>query len=158
MTYSSLFAYPGSEARGQPDELTFLADWSDADWGKLLQHTEARRFRTGQELIRGGEADRALSIVVDGSLEVLGSNGRGRGTRRMALIDAGSVFGEIAFFDNKPRSATVRAVSDGRLLYLGFDAFEAFAAQEPELARDLLFNLGRILSVRLRQTSGFFTA
>lgn len=47
----------------------------------------------------------------------------------------------------------IRAVTDGEMLRLGFDSFEALAAREPILARDLLLDLGRILAVRLRQTT-----
>jgi hypothetical protein len=39
------------------------------------------------------------------------------------------------------------------VLTLGFAEFERFAAAEPALARDLLFALARILSLRLRNTT-----
>jgi len=63
------------------------------------------------------------------------------------------VFGEQAFFDGLPRSASVRALSDGEVRSLTREAFAVLAAREPELARALLLDLGRILSLRLRQTS-----
>jgi len=44
-------------------------------------------------------------------------------------------------------------VGDGELLRLTPDAFETFGKEEPALARDLLLALGRVLSVRFRNTS-----
>ena len=71
----------------------------------------------------------------------------------IARIGAGSVLGEQSFFDNQPRSATVWAVTEGTLLLLSFDSFSKFGEAEPALARDFLFAMGRVLSIRLRNTS-----
>ena len=68
-------------------------------------------------------------------------------------IGAGSVIGEQSFFDGLPRSAHVWAVTDGELLTLEFDDYKRFGQEEPTLARDLLFALARVLSVRLRNTT-----
>jgi len=78
--------------------------------------------------------------------------------RRLTTVDAGSVIGEQAFLDGRPRSATIRAVTDCELLRLSFEAFEVLAAREPDLARSILFDLGRILSIRLRRTSALISA
>jgi CRP-like cAMP-binding protein len=61
------------------------------------------------------------------------------------------LLGEIAFFDGGPRSATVRATTDGELLRLGIDDFERLSARHPELARALLLDLGRVLARRIRR-------
>jgi CRP-like cAMP-binding protein len=47
----------------------------------------------------------------------------------------------------------VRALTDGELRSLTPEAFEVLAAREPDLARRVLLDLGRILSLRLRATS-----
>jgi CRP/FNR family cyclic AMP-dependent transcriptional regulator len=58
--------------------------------------------------------------------------------------------GESAFLDGRPRAVTVRALTDGEVLRLSFDAFEALAARDPGLGREILLDVGRILSARLR--------
>ena len=45
------------------------------------------------------------------------------------------------------------AVTDGELLCLTNDQFKQLSDREPVLARDLLFALGRVLSLRLRNTT-----
>ena len=68
----------------------------------------------------------------------------------MSSIVEGSVFGEVAFFDRQPRSATIGALSDGSMARFTRDAFENLAAWEPVLARRILYELGHALAIRLR--------
>ena len=70
-----------------------------------------------------------------------------------------TTLGEAAFLDGTPRAVTVEAMSEGEMLRLSFEGFEALAARNPSLGRDILLDLGRILSARLRaqgeQTPGW---
>ena len=68
-------------------------------------------------------------------------------------IEPGAVIGELSFFDGGVRSAGVRAVTDCELFRLSLESFEELAARDPVLARMVLFDLGRILSLRLRHSS-----
>ena len=160
MGISSFFDYSDSETDDQPGGLALLPQWRDSDWARLLAHTAARRFGAGEVVIDAGAEERALYIVSTGVLEILAgpygpTRKDGRRPRRLALAGPGSVVGELAFFDGLPRSATVRGLTDGELLRLSLQAFEVFAARESELARELLFDLARLLSLRLRDTNAF---
>ena len=70
-----------------------------------------------------------------------------------------TTLGEGAFLDGTPRAVSVEAMSEGEMLRLSFEGFEALAARNPALGRDILLDLGRILSARLRaqgeQTPGW---
>ncbi|HYM57269.1 MAG TPA: cyclic nucleotide-binding domain-containing protein [Solirubrobacteraceae bacterium] len=68
-------------------------------------------------------------------------------------IDAPSVVGELAFFDGRPRSATLDAVTDVRVVRLDMDAFERQSAENPALGEAMLLDLARILALRLRMAS-----
>jgi len=131
-----------------------MPERSPAQWDRLLPFVERREFRAGEEVIRRGEIDRALYIVVDGSLEARVTEGRA-GKGAAVHFPTGSVIGEIGFFDGRARTATVTAVTDGEMLRLSFESFEALATSEPELAQAMLLDLGRILAIRLRQTDEF---
>jgi CRP-like cAMP-binding protein len=72
---------------------------------------------------------------------------------RVAQVGAGSVLGELAFFDGGPRSAGAWAVDDCEVAAMTLDQYSAFEQSSPALARDLLFALGRILAIRLRRTN-----
>ncbi|MGI9080091.1 MAG: Crp/Fnr family transcriptional regulator [Acidimicrobiales bacterium] len=144
----SLFDYPSGDQ--QPaEEANFLRHGSDDDWATLIKHTHNRRFRAGETVMAPGEADRALYIVTDGTLEAV-LPGRKGAYRRLSTFDPGSVIGELAFFDGQPRSALVRALTDADLARLSVESFESLAASRPALGRLILFDLGRILAGRLR--------
>jgi len=150
MDFTAFFDYPGTGEAAAAEELVFLPNASSEEWSRLLEHTEARPFRAGDIVVRQGTSEQALFIVTDGRLEVLVG---GDAPTRIATIEPGSVFGEQSFFDGKPRSASVRALADGEIRSLAVGAFEVLAAKEPALARAILFDLARILSLRLRQTT-----
>lgn len=139
-------------ALGEGDQL-LLAEWSDADWKKLLDCTTPRHFRASEVVIRRGDTERILHFVVSGSLEVGVTQVDGVTISPLARITTGSVIGEQSFFDGQPRSANVWGVTDGELLQLRLEDFTRFGHDEPALARDLLFALARVLSSRLRNTT-----
>jgi CRP/FNR family cyclic AMP-dependent transcriptional regulator len=130
-----------------------LAEWSDADWNKLLDRTKSRPFRESEVVIQRGAVDRAMHFVVAGTLEVGVTQVDGVSIAPLAKITAGGVVGEQSFFDGQPRSTNVYAISDGELLRLEYDEFVRFSEEEATLARDLLFALARVLSSRLRNTT-----
>ena len=130
-----------------------LAEWTDADWNKLLDHTHSRPFRTSEVLIHRDAIDRALHFVVAGALEVGITQVDGVSILPLAKITPGSIVGEQSFFDGQPRSTNVYAISDGELLRLEYEEFIRFSQAEPALTRDLLFAMGRVLSSRLRNTT-----
>ena len=150
MSFSSFFNYPIKDSDDEPNDYIFLPDWSNDEWGKLLKHCQTQLFERDKVVIKAGEAENSLYILTFGTLEVLMEQ-RGQ-TRRLASIQSGSVVGEQSFLDGKPRSASIRAASECQLLRLSRDSFDIFAAREPSLARAFLFDLGRILSLRLRST------
>lgn len=138
---SSYFDYPTEEPAER--SLTFLPDRGKEDWAVVLAHTETRRFSAGDVVIRAGDDDRALYLLTSGTLAVASG-------AAFRTIDAPSVVGEVAFLDGGRRSLTLVARSDGELRRLSLEAFETLAGRHPELARAMLFDLGRIVSMRLR--------
>lgn len=145
--------FAGTDSGRQAPDVLRLQHWEDAHWRKLLACTTPRPFRASEVVIQRGATDRTLHLVAAGSLEVGVIHVDGISMTSLARIGAGSILGEQSFFDNQPRSANVWAVADGVLLPLPFDAFSRFGEEEPALARDFLFALARVLSIRLRNTS-----
>src|SRR6266508_5615281 len=123
MGASSFFPYPVPSGDERPDELIFMPERSPAQWDRLLAFVERRGFRAGEDVIKRGDVDRALYIVVEGSLEARVTEGRA-GKGAAVPVPAGSVIGEIGFFDGMARSATVTALTDGAILRLSFVVFQ----------------------------------
>ena len=143
------FDYPTE--KGEPEEVTgFLAAAGDDMWTTLAEFCEVRKLRAGEVLAAEGDQDRSLLFVTSGELEATVPRGR-RGARRvLARYAAGSVVGEISFFDGAPRSASIGAVSDAEVFRLSFDSFESLCSIHPALGRRILLDLGRILATMVR--------
>jgi NADH dehydrogenase len=79
-------------------------------------HTGVMRelYETGQVIIREGDIGRSMYLIQSGSVEVL-SHGPD-GEKQLAVLSAGSHFGEIAVLQNVRRTATVRALEPVTLL------------------------------------------
>ena len=154
----SFFDYPNEPPASPGNDGLLLADASDEEWATLLAHTRTRRFSPGDAIVTAGAADQSLYLVLEGQLEVLAApTGRGRRGRRLASVAAGSVIGELSFFDGGGRSALVRAVTPAVLAEMSRSEFDALAVANPDLARRLLLDLGRILAQRLRAVQGTAT-
>lgn len=144
-------ALPAAAEPAGSRETSFLADCSDEDWRRIGQYCVQRRFEAGEEIVRQGEVDRSLVIVLSGSLDLTVTGGRA--LQSLEIIEAPSVVGEVSFFDAGPRSATLRARTSGELLRLSFDDFEALSAASPSIGRMILLDAGRIVALRLRRTT-----
>ena len=130
-----------------------LPGWRGQDWKRLFQFTSVRSVTPGDALIRHGEPDQTLYFVLRGKLEVIVRSNDGMSMGRMALVGAGSVLGELAFFDGGPRSAGAWAVDECEVAAMSPDQYAAFDKVNPALAHELLFALGRLLANRLRRTN-----
>lgn len=155
MDASAFFRYPNAGPARADAAMTLLRNATDEDWRRLLAHTTTRRFIAGEWLITEGTVDNALYFLGEGELEVLMPRSRTGGPRRLALVRPGSVVGEQSFLDGLPRSTSIRACSHGEAIRLSRENFMVFSARDPVLARDLLLDLGRVVSLRLRETTRF---
>jgi CRP/FNR family transcriptional regulator, cyclic AMP receptor protein len=128
------------------EDLLFMPDATASDWAQVFAHAEPFDFEPGDEIVRAGERERALYLLVEGRLGVRVPSA----AERLKAIDAPSVVGELSFVDGEPRSATLEGLSAGTVVRLDMDGFERLAAAEPVLARRFLLDLARVLAARLR--------
>ena len=148
----SLFDYENVNTnQNNLEEITLLGGLSENDWSRVLKILETRQFKEGEYLIRAGDKDDSFYILTSGQVDVVINSDGGESV--LASISEGSVFGEIAFFDGLPRSATIRAQSQGSAVRVTRQNFDTLAAWEPKIARTMLYDLGRILAMRLRWTT-----
>ena len=150
--YVEVFQRNAGDTSASGDYL-LLPGWGAIEWRKLIATTTPRPFKASEIIIQRGVDDQMLYFVAAGALEVGVTYVDGISISPLAKIGAGSVAGEQSFFDGQPRSANVWATADGELLCLSRDRYHDLAKEEPALVRELIFALGRILSLRLRNTS-----
>ncbi|MBT3221024.1 MAG: cyclic nucleotide-binding domain-containing protein [Proteobacteria bacterium] len=102
------------------------------------------KLESGANAAVEGRNEDEIYLVLEGQLEVIACG------HNVAMLRAGEVFGEMAFFrETHKRSATVRAVEPCRILALSRNFLERLKVDHPNVAFAILFNLGRIVSERL---------
>jgi len=102
-------------------------------------------YGDGEVICRQGEpGDRMYVVQAGHALVVHEANGR---EIQLTELSAGDVFGEMAIFDRKPRSATVRAKGSARVLTLDKRALLRGVHEDPSLAYRIL----REMSQRVRR-------
>jgi hypothetical protein len=125
-----------------------LADFTDEQLERLLAFMEPQTVRQWTQIVKQGDVDDGMFLVLEGELRVRLMIG-GKETI-LATLGAGECFGEIALFDQGPRSADVLANKDSVLLKVGSEAFDKLRLQAPELAAPMLFAISRTLAARIR--------
>jgi CRP-like cAMP-binding protein len=104
---------------------------------QILTCVRNRELRPGEVLFRAGDPGDALYIVAQGTVEVLAApspSGDGELGQSIAELREGETFGEMAILSQGPRTATVRAVGEVKLLEIGKQDFELLIARDRELA------------------------
>jgi len=94
---------------------SLFADLPPADLDCLLTHSRPVLFTAGEAIVREGATGRSLYQVITGRVEVEKEVQPGR-IIHVAELGPGEVFGEMTLFQGAPRSATVRALEDSRML------------------------------------------
>ncbi len=129
--------------------MSVLADDADADaiadsWQSLsLPPLVPRRFDAGHDVVREGEDADAFYIILTGTAAVLQRTADGRDEEVLRLGD-GDSFGERGLLKGVPRAATVRAVTELRVLQLAREEFLALATDADLLGAQL----GRVILQR----------
>lgn len=116
-----------------------------ADPARLAETTHERLYRPGEIIFREGQVGDSLYVIWAGYVVIL--KGSLDAPAVMGILDPGNVFGEMAILENQPRSATIVALSDLRLLEVNHLGFEQLVVSFPEIARSLM----TVLSAKLRR-------
>ena len=118
-----------------------------AQWEVLSSYLLPVVLPAGQVLVSQGATDRTLYLVESGSLSVHYQDEKER--LRLAIVGAGSVVGEGAFFSHRARSATVQASTPCKLWSLTAIRFTELTTRQPAIALGLAMAAGAVLAKRL---------
>lgn len=118
----------------------FLDVLSPEDRTSFLARARSIRAAKGQMVVARGESLRDVFVVQEGQLETLiyAANGREISLR---TLSAGQLFGELAAIDGQPRSASIMAVTQARLLAIAPDDFRTLVTGSPAVAEWMMRRL-----------------
>jgi cAMP-binding proteins - catabolite gene activator and regulatory subunit of cAMP-dependent protein kinases len=105
-----------------------------------------KEYDDGEIICRRGEIGDCMYVVQAGQVEVVQEESGQEVV--IGNLRPGAIFGEMAIIDRQPRSATVRAKGQARVLTLDKRAFLRRVHEDPSLA----FQILQQMSQRIRQS------
>jgi CRP/FNR family cyclic AMP-dependent transcriptional regulator len=119
---------------------------SGDDFRCIARFARRVRYFPGQVIIREGEIDDRLFVVISGEVKAV-KDYMGINERALAFVGPGMCFGEMALLDNYERTATVIANLETECLEVRHPDFMELLKSQPGIAVKML----PILASRLRK-------
>lgn len=110
-----------------------------------------RTYDVDESIFEEGQPGAALFLLLDGkvAVEVFRENS----TTRLAVLEKGAFFGEMALLDETPRSATARALEPTRTLALYRNDLNGLVQKDAKTACQIYRSLAGMIAERLRLTN-----
>ncbi|MED2255786.1 cyclic nucleotide-binding domain-containing protein [Brevibacillus parabrevis] len=122
-------------------KVDMFASLSHSQLAALAEGTTEVRYRAGETIVHYGETGDAMYGIIAGSVRVE------REGRAIAELHQGDVFGEMALLERSPRSATVTALEDARLVKISDELFYDFCLEDETVITTII----AALAARLRR-------
>ncbi len=123
---------------------------SDGDREALAERLQERRFAPGETVFKKDDKGTSMYVVLSGAVQIfLPPPPNDKDAPRVILKDSrtGEYFGELALFDDKPRSASVEATLDTVLLELTREEFAEHLVRSKTAALSILSEMAERLRV-----------
>jgi signal transduction histidine kinase len=127
-----------------PYTSSFIQLLVSADRDQLSQSISELRFAAGEVIFHEGADGDSMFLIWSGRVATV--KGDLESPVILAYRTAGEIFGEMALLENQPRSASIIALEDTRLLELSRSRFEQLLSEQPAISRSIM----EVLSARLR--------
>jgi CRP-like cAMP-binding protein/HAMP domain-containing protein len=128
-------------------QISYLADLAQPQLERLLTLATPQLFKEGQYICQENEQGQEFFIIISGQVEILVQG------KAVATLSTGDYFGEVALFLNTSRMASVRAITDTKLLTMNRSGLHQLLQDCPELSDRIFTSLSnRRAEIMRRQT------
>jgi len=112
----------------------------------LFRDKEGQSFPAGEYVFKAGDQGETMYIVTEGEVDIM------EGSTVLDTVGPGSIVGELALIDDEPRSASVRAKTDCRLVPVDRRRFQFMVQETPFFGLAVM----KVLADRLRRMDAKF--
>jgi CRP-like cAMP-binding protein len=131
--------------------IPILQHFPDDQLIALARLLKPRSYERAEVIFREGEPGRDLFLVRQGTIHITCLTPAG--TQIVTALGLGSMFGEVSYLDNAPRSASAIGVGAGEIYVIPAEELEQDAQRDPELAVSLLWTFWQALSEKVRSAN-----
>ena len=118
----------------------------------LCRKMHVRDFISGETIFQQGSQGAGALMVLEGSVRIMVNK------TKLASLEVGDFFGEIALAEPEKRTADAFSVENTRLVYFLKQDLEEWIEYEPSLGSAFLMNLSAILAKRLFEANKLIAA
>ncbi len=140
-----------------PEELKHIAVLQAMDTealARLAAILEEKDFADDQTVFAEGDPGDSMYFIMNGRVRIeKRAQAASALHKTLAVLEAGDYFGEMALFDQKPRSASAVATGGARIVRLSKAAFDEIQQKSSLAAMNVLFAMIRTSSERIRRLS-----
>lgn len=132
--------------------ITLFQGLSAKSLARVASIATAQRYPVGTVLFRAGDVGDRLYMITEGRVRI-SREVPGMGEEALTILGAGDYFGEMAVIDPAPRSADAHVHEACAVLEIRKDEMEHLLLVHRDLAYEVLWNVVRTLTARLRDTT-----
>ena len=117
-----------------------------------------RIYKDGEVIVKEGMQSRTMYVVQSGKVKIVKSDEDKEII--LAVLNEGDIFGEMSLFDASPRSATVKAIGEARVLAIEHEGLLKRITTDPTLAFRIIKQMShriRNLNLKLSTAMGTIT-
>ena len=134
-----------------------FSELNEEQLGMIANLVIVKNFNRDETVVlEGDDSVQALYLIATGSVQVYMTGIDGRETI-LSFLERGDFFGEMSLIDGEPRSASVRTVTDAKLLVIHRESFLSLLRKTPEIAMSLMGELCKRLRKANRQIGSLST-
>jgi CRP-like cAMP-binding protein len=142
----------------QPDVLkniTLFKEFTDEECREILSITQTKDFIEGDVVFSEGDESTELFFLISGEIAIQIKIAAQLAESTIYMVKPNDVFGEFAFIDSRPRSASARCMKNSTLAVITRDDFNALTEKIPEIGLKFYRSLNYLLSDRLRRMNTY---
>ncbi len=129
-----------------------FSDFTSEQIDQVCTCAEVKTYSKGSVVIEESSTYTEFFIILSGRVDVeMQSYGRQAlgGGKRLALLRNGDVVGDMAFLQQRRRTAQATAIDDVKVLCIAKDSLDEVFEADPKLGFLFMRNVARIISQRL---------
>jgi CRP/FNR family transcriptional regulator, cyclic AMP receptor protein len=131
-------------------KISIFSGLNSIDIGSLVTAMYCRAYDQDDVICSEHELGKALFIIMSGEVVIARKSGLLREEKVINRLKSGDFFGEMSLLEEKPRSATAKAVSPCQVCIMYKANFDSMIDKNPKIGLVVIKNIAVILSSRLR--------
>lgn len=131
----------------------FLQNFSMIEIDKLIILMKPHTFSAGEIFLNEGDTASEIYFIIEGEVEIIKKSHEKAEFHRIDTLTEGDTIGEIAFFDQEKRSASVRALTQVKIGAITYTDIKNLEATDPRLYAKIETNIAKEICKRLRTTT-----